>query len=170
MATYLLSQQLRSRRDHVIVQHAVIAGLIQFALHLVLIPEFAIGKLPLYHKRPSTMFYDWYETRVGSLSPTLRCTWTLLYDPNILNFDSTALLPRLSESSPTGAFLTLLCFLNCGFLTAILPYNPASLSLHFASDVITFFHDIGSVMQWCFQQWAICYASWWLWWNCPLYK
>ena len=45
-----LTHKLHSRWDSMMLQYAVIAGMIQFALHLVQIPDFAIGKgLPPTH-------------------------------------------------------------------------------------------------------------------------
>ena len=68
------------------------------------------------------------------------------------------------------SLLTVFCILNSGFLTAILPYRPASQSLLLTVDVETFFHGIGSVVHWSLQQSAFCHASWWLYWKCPLHR
>ena len=46
----------RLRRDRVMLQYAVIAGLIQFALHLVKIPDPAIGKSPHTLTEPRLCF------------------------------------------------------------------------------------------------------------------
>ena len=54
------------------------------------------------------------------------------------------------------------------FLTANLPYRPASPNILPTVDVDILFHDIGSVVQRCLEQSGFCHASWWLWWNCPL--
>ena len=40
------------------LHYALMAGLIQFALHLVQIPDFAIGKSPLHHNWASSMLYS----------------------------------------------------------------------------------------------------------------
>ena len=50
-----LTHETCSECDHVLLQYAVIAGLIQFALHLVEIPEFAISKSLRHYKRTSSM-------------------------------------------------------------------------------------------------------------------
>ena len=52
-----------SRWDRMMLQYAGIAGLIQLALHLVQIPDFAIGTRPSNHNRASSMLYSWYDTR-----------------------------------------------------------------------------------------------------------
>ena len=60
-------------------------------------------------------------------------------------------------------FFILFCFINSGFLTAIVPYRPASESLLFTVDIDSFFfHNIGSFMQWSLEQSAFCHASCWL--------
>ena len=64
-----LSHQLHSRWDCVMLQYAMIAGLIQLALHLVPIANFAISKSPLLHNRASSMLYGWCNT-AGSSSFT----------------------------------------------------------------------------------------------------
>ena len=56
-----LTHELRSRWDRVMLQYAVMAGLIQFALPLVQISDFAIGKNPPHHNRASSMFYGWCD-------------------------------------------------------------------------------------------------------------
>ena len=45
------------RWDCMMLQYAVIAGLIQFALHLVQIPDFAMSKSLPHHNRASSMVY-----------------------------------------------------------------------------------------------------------------
>ena len=53
----------RSREDYLILLYMVIVNLIQFALHLVQIPDFIIGKCPYQqHSRASSMLYGWCET------------------------------------------------------------------------------------------------------------
>ena len=61
-----LSQKVCSRWNVVMQHYAVIASLIQFTLHRVKIPDFAIGKSPPYHYRPSSMFCGWCDTGVCS--------------------------------------------------------------------------------------------------------
>ena len=57
-----LSYKRRSKGDPVMLQYAVTAGLIQFAIHLVQVPDFAIGKRLPHHKWASSMLYDWCDT------------------------------------------------------------------------------------------------------------
>ena len=45
------------------------------------------------------------------------------------------------------SLLTLFCFLNSGFLLAILPYKPASQSLLLTMDIVSFIHGIGLVVM-----------------------
>ena len=63
------------------------------------------------------------------------------------------------------SLLRLFCFLNSGFLTAILLYRPAS-----PLSVCWHFFYISSVIQWCLEQSVFCHAKWWLWWNCSLHR
>ena len=53
------------------LQYAVIVGLIQFALHLVQIPDFAIGKSPSHHNGTSMVGVI---QGIAALSLTLRRT------------------------------------------------------------------------------------------------
>ena len=55
-----LTHKSPSRWDCVMLHDAVLVGLIQFALYLVQIPHFAMGKIP-HHNRASSMLYDWYD-------------------------------------------------------------------------------------------------------------
>ena len=79
-----LTHKQRFRWDRVMLQYGVIAGLINFALHLVQIPNFTIGKSPPNHNRASSMLYGWCDTGGGSSftnsSPYM--------DPPFSNFDS----------------------------------------------------------------------------------
>ena len=56
-----------SRCDHVMLHYAVIAGIIQFGLHLVQIPNFAIGKSPSPYNSAFSMICSWCDT--GDYSP-----------------------------------------------------------------------------------------------------
>ena len=61
-----LTHKPRSRWDGVMLQYAVIAGLIQFVLYLVQISDFAIGKRPLpLHNRNTPMLYRYCDTKGG---------------------------------------------------------------------------------------------------------
>ena len=146
--------------------------LIEFAFQLAQIPDITIGKAP---PRDFCMLYGWCDTGCWSSfnnsSPKID---PLIWDKdfNIL-FAVQRILFYSSIVLCLGAlvhwkFVTLFCFLNNGFLTAILPYRQTSQSLLLRVDIDTFFHDIGSVVQWCFEQPAFCHVSWWLRWNCPL--
>ena len=128
----LMTHKLRSRWDCMMLQYTVIACLIQFALHLVQIPEFAIGKSSLYTiTEPPPCFTVGVILGVAALLPTLHCFvqffcalahWSLLF-----------------------------CFFNCGFLTAILPYRPASQNLLFTVVVRFFFTTL---VQLCCDFWS----------------
>ena len=52
-----LTQKPLSRWDHVMLQYAMIAGLIQFAIHLVKFSDFGIGNSPALHNRASCIHY-----------------------------------------------------------------------------------------------------------------
>ena len=137
------------RWNHMILHYAVIAG-----LYLVQILDFANSKSPPHHNRAS-MLYGWYHTEGCSFSPTLCHKKTLFHCPAVQS------LHALAHCS----LLTLFCFLNSGFMTAILPYRPASV---FSSQwMLTLFHDTDSVVHRCLEKSAFCQTSWWLWWNCP---
>ena len=141
------------------LQDAVVASLIQFVLHLVQIPDFQLAKAlpPHIHpiKEPPPCFMVGMIQRVAALSLTYHCTKTLLFEPMILNFDlsvqGTLFHCSIVQSLYALAhwsLLTLFCFLNSGFLTAILPYRPASHSVFFSQWMSThFFHGICSVVQ-----------------------
>ena len=58
-----LTHKPRSRWDRVMLQYAVIAGLIQVALRLAQILDFAISKSPPRHNRNTSMLYDWCDIR-----------------------------------------------------------------------------------------------------------
>ena len=60
---YLTHKPPRSRWDRIMLQYSVIVGLIQFAFHLVHIPDFSIDKSSLHHKRAFSMLYGWCDTR-----------------------------------------------------------------------------------------------------------
>ena len=68
------------------LQYAVITSLIQFALHLMQIPDFAISKSPPYHNRDSSLLYGWCDTGGCCSFTDSSSTYTLLFDPKIWNF------------------------------------------------------------------------------------
>ena len=127
------------------LQYDMIAGFIQFTLHLVQIPNFTSGKSSSHHNRASSMLYGWYDRELMFIHQffakhrppylsqrfqTLICKFKGLY--------STALLSSLC-ALVNWSLLTLFYFLNSGFLTAILPHRPASQSFLLTVDVATFF-------------------------------
>ena len=62
MSKKSLTHKPHFRWDCVVLQYAVIASLIEFALHLVQIHNFAISESPLHHNKNFTMLYAWCET------------------------------------------------------------------------------------------------------------
>ena len=59
-----LCQMPRSRWDHVTLQYTVIAGLIQFTLHLAQILDSQLVKKKQYHDRASSVLFGWCDTGV----------------------------------------------------------------------------------------------------------
>ena len=57
-----LTHKLCSRWDHVMLQYMVITDLIQFTLHLVQFPDFAISKIPPHHNKATSMLYGWCDS------------------------------------------------------------------------------------------------------------
>ena len=124
------------------------------------IPNFATDKSPPQHNRASSMLFGWCDTGGCStftnssphIDPPIWPTDFELWFISPKNF-----IPLLyCQSLCTLAhwsLLTLFCFFNHGFLTAILPFRSALQSLLLRVNVDTFFHNIGSVF---------CQASWWL--------
>ena len=142
------------------LQYAVIACQIQFALHLVQIPNFAFGKSPKHHNRASSMLYGSCDTEsCSSFTNSLP-----LIDPSIWAKDF-----KLWHISLKDFILFLIClvFANVGplepFEIVLLPILPAWQSLLLTVDNDTVFHNFGSVMQFCLKQSSFCHASWWLW-------
>ena len=159
------------------LQYAVIATLIEFALHMVQIPDFATDKslhpttriteppsrLTVSVIRGLQLFHQLFTAhRPSYLCQRFR---TLIHQSEGLFYCS---LVQSLCALAHWSVLPLFCFIKSGFLTAILSYGSASQSHPFTVNVDTFFHDIGSGVQWCLEQSAFCHASWWLWWNCPL--
>ena len=143
-----LTHKPRFRWDHVMLQYAVIADLIQFAPHLVQTPDFAIG---LFH----VLWLVWYwglqlfhrffvAHGTSYLSPRFR---TLIRQ--FKGLYSTALLTSLCAPWLTGAFWN--CFVSS--TVATLYCNSAILASFIVffsqlTHVDPFFHDIGSVVKW----------------------
>ena len=124
--------------------YAVIVRPIQFALHLVQIPDFVIGKSlpPRRHNRAPSMLYSWcdewgrmqlFHQPLAAHRPSYLTQrfQTLIHQSK--GHYSTALLLNLFVLWHTGAFW------HCFALSSILPYKPASQSLLLTVDVDTFF-------------------------------
>ena len=56
-----MTNKPHSRWNRVMLHHAAIASLIQFALHLAQISDFIIGKSSLHHNRASSKPYSWCD-------------------------------------------------------------------------------------------------------------
>ena len=106
---------------------------------MVQLPNFAIGKIPLNHNRASSMIYTCYDTGVAAISSTLYC----IKDFELWFISQKDFIPLLYclifDQLGHCSHLTLFCFLSSGFLTAILPYTPASQSLLLTVDVDNIF-------------------------------
>ena len=141
-----LTHKPHSRWDYVMLQYAVIAGLIQFALHLMQILNFAISKSPSLYNRAFSILNDWCDTGGCSSFPNSLPLKKPPIWPKISNFDSSVQRTLFYHSIVQCLFtlalwnlLTLFCFVNRCFLTAILSYRPASQSLLLTVDIDTFF-------------------------------
>ena len=163
-----LSHTPRFRWDCMILQYAVIAGLIQCALHLMQISDFATDNpTNTHHNRAFCILYSY-----------VRYKWLQLLHQNFADMKS-PICPKdfklwivsLNDFIPmlfSTAFCTLVhcslltsfCFLNSSSLTAILTYTPASHRLLRIMDVDTCFNDVGSVVKWCLEQSVVFYESW----------
>ena len=141
-----LIHKLHYRWDCMMLQYAVIASLIQFALYQVQTPDFAIDKSPPHHNKASSMLYSWCDTWGHSFFTNSSPHIGLLSEQKISNFDWSvqrtlfhcSIVQSLSALAH-WSLLTSFCFLNSGFLTAILLYRPASQSLLLTVDVDRFF-------------------------------
>ena len=143
-----LTHELRSRWDRVVLRDAVIAGLIQFVLHLIQIPNFAIHDSPTPEESfLHALWFVWYtclhlfHQLFAAYRPSyltqrfrtlIRLSKGLLYCSVFarLKLFDTVLLPQL-------------WFLdgNCGIYTSLTKSFPHSGCWHI-------FHIIGSVAQW----------------------
>ena len=139
--------------------YTMIASLIQLTLHLVQILN--CGKtLPLHNRTPS-MLYGWCDTggccsfTNSSLHINPR-NWPNEFELWFVSPKDFISLPVV-ESLCTLAhwsLLTLFCFINSGFLTAILLYKPASQSLLLSVDTDSFF---SCPVSWgCRIPWLLC--------------
>ena len=153
----------------------VTASLIQFALLLVKLPDFAIGKSPPQHNRFSSMLYGWCDT--GGCSSF--ATSSLLINLPIWLKDF-----ELWFVSPKNFIPLLYCpvFVHLGSLEPIdivllpqrwfLDRNFAiktsftKCSLHSGCWYIFSRHWFRCAVE----KSAFSHASWWNWRNCPLHK
>ena len=83
------------------LQYVVIAGLIQFAFHLVQILDIEISKRPQHHNSASSMLYGWCDT--GSCSSFLN---SLLHIDSTLGHQSKRLYSTAKLSSLCAPWLT----------------------------------------------------------------
>ena len=148
--------------------HALIAGLVQFVLHLVQI-WFAIGKSPhtlqnIFHAlqlvwyRGLKLFHQSFAAHSPSYLTQVFQTLIRQYK----GLYSTVVLSSLCAPWLTGAFWH--CFASSTVFSwqQFCRMGPASQSFLIIVDVDTFFHNIGSVVLWCVEQSAFCHESWWL--------
>ena len=156
-----LTHKLCSRWDCMMLQYAVIAGLIQFALHLMQILDFAISKSPPHHNRHSSMLYGCYDTggcssftnSLPHIDPPIWPKDFKLWFVSPKEFIPLLYWPVLVGLAPLETF-DIICFLNSSFSTTILTYRPASLSPLFKVDVNTF--PFRKLVQLCSQWSAFC--------------
>ena len=158
-------------------QHALIAGLIQFALPRMQIPDFSIGKsLSLHHNWATSMLYRRYDTgSCGSFTKffTAHRPYYLTERFRTLfrqskGLYSTGLLSSLCAPWPTGAFCHYFAsskMVSCQQFCYKGPLHRVLVSQWMLRHL---FHDIGSDVQWYLEQSAFCHANWRLWWNCLL--
>ena len=107
------------------------------------------------HTRASSLLYGWCDT--GSYSSFTDSSRHI--DPPLWTKDFEFWFIGSKDCSIFQSFcalthcslLSLLCFFNSGFLTAILPYRPASQSLLFTVNVDTFFTRL---VQLCSNVWS----------------
>ena len=99
-----LTHKLHFRWDGKMLQYVVITSLIQFALHLVHIPNFAISKCPPHHNTASSMLYGRCDTEgCCSFTNSLLHIDTPIWAKDF-ELDSTALFSNLWVLLPTGPF------------------------------------------------------------------
>ena len=158
-----LTHKSHSRWDHVMLQYAVIASLIQFAFHLMQIPNLAIGKSPLPITQPPPSFMIGVIQGVAALS-TIH-TQTFLVDQKILTLNS----------QPKGLCSTALCvpwliedfwhcFATSTTVSSLQFCHIGQLHRDFSSHwMLTLYFT--TLVQLCSDVWCsqpFCHASWWL--------
>ena len=134
------------------LQHAVVAGPIPFALHQVQIPNYATGKIPLHYNRAFSMFYGWWDTGGCSsftnssphIDPPIWLEVFELWFVSPKDFISLLYCPVFMHLGPLDTFDVVLVPQQW-FLQILLCMSASQVFSHF-------FHDIGSVVQWCFEQ------------------
>ena len=146
-------------------------SLIQFALHLMQIPDFRIRKSSSHHNRSSSMLYGWYDTGVCSSF----ANFLLYMDPpiSLKDFELWFISPK--DFIPLLYCLVCLCLglltLFCFVFSTVVFWQKFCHIGQLHSLLLThFFHDIGSVVQWFLEQSTFCHARWWRWWSCPLHR
>ena len=142
-----LTHKPRSRGDQERLQYAVIVRLIQFAPHLVQIPDFAMSN-PSHTITESPQFFTVDVIQAGCSSFTNSSlhikpsVWPKDFEFWFVSpkyFNSTPLLSNPCAPRSTGAFRHCFASLNNAFLTAFLPYKPVLQSCLFTGDVDIFF-------------------------------
>ena len=162
-----LTHKPRSRWNRVMLQFAVIASLVQFALHLVQITDFAISKSPPHThthtitERPPSftvnvtqgdlqLFHQLFNAHRSS--HLTQRFWTLIRQFKGLFF--TARLSGLYVFWPTGVFWH--CFASSTTVSWQRFCHISQLHRVFSSHLMmTFFHDVVPIMQYT----AFCHAS-----------
>ena len=148
------------RWDCVMLLCAVIASLIQFALHLVQIFHFAIGESLPQRNRASSMLYSWCDTGIcnsfascslrGVEPPTRDKDFKLWFFSSRALFHCT--MVQFLCTLTYWSLLTLLCFLNRGFWLQFCHIGELQGVFSSLWMLTHFFHDIGPVVQWCLEQ------------------
>ena len=173
--------------------YVAIAGLIQFALQLVQICDLATSGNTYRKARQRYIFsialFFGGKNAITKLPPcltfgviqgvkTLSETLQRKDYPKISNFDSlakrTLFYCSIYQSLCAFAhkrlrnvffFFFFFCFFNSGCFIAILPCRLAAQSSH--SVCWHIFQYIGSIVQWCLKQSALCHTDWSLRWIRP---
>ena len=111
-----LTHPLRFRWDCVMLQYALIAGLIHFALHLVQFPTLQLSKASQYHNKVSSMFYGWRDTGCSSFANSPPHIDPPIW-PKDFELDSSIHCPIVKSLCTLAhcSLLTLFSFLNSGF-------------------------------------------------------
>ena len=133
-------------------------GLIQFALRLVQIPDFAIDKSSSYHDRASSIFYGWCDIGgCSSFTNSSPCIDPLIWDDDFelhrsKGLCSTVLLSNLCAPEPIEAFWQF--FASTTVVSWQQFFHIGQLHRVFSAQwmLTHLFHDFGSVVQWCLEK------------------